>query len=112
MHALAAGAAALQAQPAPAVAVMLSQPQVVSQAWQLTLGCLQLDNAWVFAGEEGVADTVKAYLAMEKKLLSYLSPDKRKTAKPTDISGTCPRPAWGSVLRQLLWEVGAARRRL
>lgn len=49
--------------------------------------CVQLDNAWVFAGEEGVADTVKAYLAMEKKLLSYLSPDKRKTAKPTDISG-------------------------
>ena len=41
----------------------------------------------MFSGEEGVADTVKAYLAFEKKLLSYLTPEKRKTAKPTDISG-------------------------
>ena len=48
---------------------------------------VQLDNAWVFSGEEGVGDTVKAYLALEKKLLSYLSPDKRKTVKPTDVSG-------------------------
>lgn len=48
---------------------------------------VQLENAWVFSGEEGVAETVKAYLALEKKLLSYLTPEKRKTAKPTDISG-------------------------
>ena len=71
------------------------------------LSWLQLDNAWVFSGEEGVADTVKAYLALEKKLLSYLTPEKRKTAKPIDISGARFAPALAFSPSPMLTSQGA-----
>ena len=49
-----------------------------------------LENAWIFAPEDAVADSVKAYLDFEKRLLEPIpKPDRAKT-KLTDISGV-----WG-----------------
>lgn len=48
---------------------------------------MQGENAWVFASEDNVANCAKAFIDFEKKLKADIPREKRKTAKPTDISG-------------------------
>jgi large subunit ribosomal protein L10 len=48
---------------------------------------LQEENAWVFADEENLSASVKAYIEFEKKLKEKLPKEQRAAAKPTDISG-------------------------
>eukprot|EP00884_Botryococcus_braunii_P008131 jgi/Botrbrau1/17319/Bobra.0015s0067.1 len=48
---------------------------------------LKLENAFIFANEDALSSSVKAFLEFEKKLLEALPREERATAKPTDISG-------------------------
>ena len=48
---------------------------------------VQGENAWVFSNEDNVANCAKAFIEFEKGLKAELPREKRKTAKPTDISG-------------------------
>lgn len=47
----------------------------------------QGENAWVFVGEDVIADSVKAYHKFNEKLLEKYPKEKRKDMKPTAISG-------------------------
>ncbi|EFN58789.1 hypothetical protein CHLNCDRAFT_48119 [Chlorella variabilis] len=47
------------------------------------------DNAWLFVNEEVIAESIKAYVAFEKKLVEGLPKEERATARPIDISGGC-----------------------
>ena len=53
--------------------------------------CSQLENAWVFAPEDAISTSIKAYLDYEKALLEPIPRDQRDKAKPTDISGAWSR---------------------
>ena len=48
---------------------------------------MTLENAWVFAPEDAIADSVKAYLDFEKRLLQPIPKPERSKFKLTDISG-------------------------
>lgn len=52
----------------------------------------------MFSGEDGVADTVKAYIEFEKKLLDKIPKKDRASAKPTDVSG-----AWSVPSNSAIW---------
>lgn len=47
------------------------------------------DNAWLFVNEEVIAESMKAYVAFEKKLVDALPKEERATARPIDVSGGC-----------------------
>ena len=60
---------------------------------------MQGENAWVFVGEDVIADSVKAYHKFNEKLLDKYPKDKRKDMKPTAISG---QQAYVSCVRNVL----------
>ena len=51
---------------------------------------IKLENAWVFASEDAMADSVKAFLAFEKKLLEPIPKADREKTKLTQITGAAP----------------------
>lgn len=55
--------------------------------WDVMEDALQMENAFIFANEDALSGSVKAFLEFEKKLLEALPREERATAKPTDISG-------------------------
>ena len=48
---------------------------------------MQGENAWVFANEEKIADTVKAYIAFETALKETVPKEQRAEFNPCDVSG-------------------------
>ena len=52
------------------------------------------DNAWLFAPEESIAESVKAYVALEKRLVDALPKEEREGARPVDVR--CAG-GWGGV---------------
>lgn len=63
-------------------------------------GALQhvvLENAWVFAPEDAISASVKAFLEFEKRLLEPIPKAERSKFQLTDISGAAwPRPGLSS----------------
>lgn len=55
--------------------------------WEALSPAASLDNAWIFADEEGISGAVKAYLAFSTKLHESLTKEERGTVKLTDVSG-------------------------
>jgi hypothetical protein len=53
---------------------------------------VKLENAWVFAPEEAIADSVKAFLAFEAALLEPIPKAERSKFTLTDISGARAAP--------------------
>lgn len=51
---------------------------------------IKLENAWVFAPEEAISASVKAFIDFEKKLLEPIPKADRAKTKLTDISGALP----------------------
>jgi large subunit ribosomal protein L10 len=45
------------------------------------------DNAWLFVTEEHIADSVRAYIKLEKSLKESLPKEEREAARPIDVSG-------------------------
>ncbi|PRW56141.1 50S ribosomal L10 [Chlorella sorokiniana] len=57
------------------------------EGWENLKPATKGDNAWLFVNEEVIADSMKAYVAFEKKLVDALPKEERATARPIDISG-------------------------
>ncbi len=55
--------------------------------WEEVRPATSLENAWVFADEEAISGSVKAFLDFEKKLLEPIAKEERATANVTAISG-------------------------
>jgi large subunit ribosomal protein L10 len=55
--------------------------------WEAINPAAALDNAWIFADEDALAPSVKAYLAFRDKLQERLPKEERATTKLTDVSG-------------------------
>ncbi len=51
---------------------------------------IKLENAWVFANEDAMKGSVKAFLAFEKKLLEPIPKADRANTKLTEITGARP----------------------
>lgn len=58
-----------------------------TKGWEALKETFLMENAWVFAHEDGLADTVKAYSKFEEDLKEKLPKKERKEAKPTSIRG-------------------------
>lgn len=57
------------------------------EGWEEVRPATSLENAWVFADEEAISGSVKAYLDFEKKLLEPIPKEERATSNVTGISG-------------------------
>lgn len=57
------------------------------EGWEEVRPAASLENAWVFADEEAISGSVKAFLDFEKKLLEPIAKEERATANVTAISG-------------------------
>jgi large subunit ribosomal protein L10 len=57
------------------------------EGWEEVRPATSLENAWVFADEEAISGSVKAYLDFEKKLLEPIPKEERAAANVTAISG-------------------------
>jgi len=55
--------------------------------WSELKPACQGDNAWLFVGEEVIADSFKAYNKFEKSLIDALPKDQRDGVRPIDVSG-------------------------
>jgi large subunit ribosomal protein L10 len=59
------------------------------EGWGELKAATKGDNAWLFVNEEVIAESIKAYVAFEKKLLEGVPKEERATARPIDVSGGC-----------------------
>lgn len=63
------------------------------EGWSELKPATKGDNAWLFVNEEVIAESIKAYVAFEKKLLEGVPKEERATARPIDVrcggKGTC-----------------------
>ena len=57
------------------------------EGWEEVRPATRLENAWVFADEDAISGSVKAYLDFEKKLLEPIPKEERAAANVTGISG-------------------------
>lgn len=57
------------------------------EGWSELKKGIKLENAWVFAPEEAISSSVKAFLDFEKKLLEPIPKADRAKIKLTDVSG-------------------------
>jgi len=57
------------------------------EGWEEVRPATSLENAWVFADEEAISGSVKAYLDFEKKLLEPIPKEERAASNVTGISG-------------------------
>ena len=57
------------------------------EGWEEVRPAASLENAWVFADEDAISGSVKAYLDFEKKLLEPIPKEERAAANVTSISG-------------------------
>ena len=71
------------------------------EGWSDLKRDIKLENAWVFANEDALAGSIKAFLAFEKKLLEPIPKADRATTKLTEITGAAPAVIWG------LWQRSA-----
>lgn len=55
--------------------------------WEVLSPAAALDNAWIFADEEAISGSVKAYTAFAAKLQETLTKEERATVKLTTVSG-------------------------
>ena len=55
--------------------------------WEVLSPAAALDNAWIFADEEAISGSVKAYTAFAAKLQETLTKEERATVKRTTVSG-------------------------
>ena len=58
---------------------------------------IKLENAWVFANEDAMAASIKAFLDFEKKLLEPIPKAERANIKLTEITGAASAAAWRRV---------------
>lgn len=56
---------------------------------------IKLENAWVFANEDAMAGSVKAFLDFEKKLLEPTPKAERANVKLTEITGAGSGAVYG-----------------
>ncbi|KAK9814411.1 hypothetical protein WJX72_005529 [[Myrmecia] bisecta] len=56
------------------------------EGWQELKSGFKKENAWVFIGEDCIAESVKAFMDFEAGLLAAIPKEQRASAKPTDIS--------------------------
>ncbi len=57
------------------------------EGWSELKKGIKLENAWVFAPEEAISSSVKAFLDFEKKLLEPIPKADRSKFKLTDVTG-------------------------
>ncbi len=57
------------------------------EGWSDLKQGIKLENAWVFAPEDAISTSVKAFLDFEKKLLEPIPKADRAKHKLTDVSG-------------------------
>ena len=57
------------------------------EGWSDLKRDIKLENAWVFANEDAMAGSIKAFLDFEKKLLEPIPKAERANVKLTEISG-------------------------
>jgi large subunit ribosomal protein L10 len=55
------------------------------EGWGELKAATKGDNAWLFVNEEVIAESIKAYVAFEKKLLEGVPKEERATARPIDV---------------------------
>ena len=71
------------------------------EGWSDLKRDIKLENAWVFANEDALAGSIKAFLDFEKKLLEPIPKAERANVKLTEITGAAAAAAWGTPHRSV-----------
>ncbi len=69
------------------------------EGWSELKQGIKLENAWVFAPEDAISTSVKAFLDFEKKLLEPIPKADRAKYQLTDVSGAFPLGFCGCLCR-------------
>ena len=72
------------------------------EGWSDLKRDIKLENAWVFANEDAMGGSIKAFLDFEKKLLEPIPKAERANVKLTEISGAVSGAVRGLSAAQLL----------
>ena len=74
------------------------------EGWSDLKRDIKLENAWVFASEDAMAGSIKAFLDFEKKLLEPIPKAERANVKLTEISGAGLGPVRVRIAAQRLYK--------